>query len=259
MGRLDARVAIVTGGARGIGFGIASRFAREGAAVVIAQRSVSEGASAVAAIEAEGGRAVTIATDITDEASVQALVDQTVATFGGLHVLVNNAGTGIAEQLWELDYAEYQRVMNVNVGGALLCMKFASRVMMAAGHGSIINISSIQGVLPLAQSAVYAATKGAINLITQQTALDLGPYGIRVNAIAPGFIDNPMMNQYCDLVSPTPGATLAAAKKSLPLGRLGSPADIAGAAIFFATDDSAWVTGTTLLVDGGSLCHGPIG
>lgn len=259
MGRLDAQVAIVTGGARGIGLGIATRFAREGACVVLAQRSAEEGAAAVAAIAADGGRAVTIATDITDDASVQALVEQTVATFGGLDVLVNNAGTGVAEQVWDLDYAEYERVMNVNVGGTLLCMKFASRVMMAAGRGSIINISSIQGVLPLAQSAVYAATKGAVNLITQQTALDLGPFGIRVNAIAPGYIDNPMMNQYCDLVSPTPGATLAAAKKSIPLGRLGSPADIAGAAVFFASDDASWVTGTTLLVDGGSLCHGPIG
>lgn len=258
MGRLDAQVAIITGGARGIGFGIAERFAREGASVVLAQRSAKEGESAVEAITAAGGRAVTIATDITDEASVQALVEHTVEAYGRLDVLVNNAGTGIAEQIWDLDYASYERVMNVNVGGTLLCMKYASRVMMAAGRGSIINISSIQGLLPLPQSAVYAATKGAVNLITQQAALDLGPHSIRVNAIAPGFIDNPMMNEYCDLVSPTPGATLSAAKKSIPLGRLGSPADIAGAALFFASDDSAWVTGTTLLVDGGSLCHGPI-
>ncbi|TFD67719.1 SDR family NAD(P)-dependent oxidoreductase [Cryobacterium ruanii] len=258
MGRLNGQVAIVTGGARGIGLGIASRFAREGASVVLAQRSAEEGADAVASITAEGGRVITITTDITLESSVQGLIEQTVATFGRLDVLVNNAGTGVVEQVWDLNYTDYERVMNVNVGGTLLCTKFASRVMKEAGRGSIINISSIQGVLPLAQSAVYAATKGAVDLITKQNALDLGPFGIRVNAIAPGYIDNPMMHEYCDLVSQTPGSALAAAKKAIPLGRLGSPDDIAGAAVFFASDDAAWVTGTTLLVDGGSLCHGPL-
>jgi NAD(P)-dependent dehydrogenase (short-subunit alcohol dehydrogenase family) len=131
--------------------------------------------------------------------------------------------------------------------------------MRAGGRkGSIINISSIQGVLPLRQSAVYAGSKGAVNLITRQTAVDLGPFGIRVNAIAPGYVDNAMMHGYHDLVSETPGDAIGAARRSIVLGRLGRTEDIAGPAVFFASADSDYVTGTILLVDGGAQCHGAI-
>jgi 3-oxoacyl-[acyl-carrier protein] reductase len=145
------------------------------------------------------------------------------------------------------------------VGGVLLCTKYAARVMKEKRRGgSIVNISSIQGVLPLRQSAVYAGSKGAVNLITQQTAADLGAFGIRVNAIAPGYIDNEMMHGYHDLVSEAPGEAIAAAKRSIVLGRLGTPEDIAGSALFLASDESSYVTGTLMLVDGGSQSHGAI-
>lgn len=257
--RLSGKVAIVTGGARQIGFAIASRFAAEGASVVLAQRSESEGAEAERAIRTAGGEATSVSCDVADEASVAAAVDRAVELYGGLDLLVNNAGTGVAEHITDLDWADYQRVMNINVGGVLLGTKHGARAMKAGGKGgSIINISSIQGVLPLRQSAVYAGSKGAVNLITQQTATDLGPFGIRVNTIAPGYIDNAMMHGYHDFVSEMPGEAIAAAKRSIVLGRLGATEDIAGPALFFASDDSSYVTGTLLLVDGGSQCHGAI-
>ena len=259
-GRLSGKVAVVTGGAREIGFGIASRFAAEGAKVVLAQRSESEGAAAQAQIRDAGGEATAISCDVTLEESVAEMVDRAVSIYGTVDVMVNNAGVGIAEKITDLDWAEYLRVMNTNVGGVLLGTKYAARAMKAAGKGgSIINISSIQGVLPLTDSAVYAGSKGAVNLITQQTAVDLGPFGIRVNAIAPGYIDNAMMHLYHDLISKTPGAAIDTARRSIVLGRLGRTEDIAGPALFFASDDSGYVTGTVLLVDGGSQCHGAVG
>lgn len=259
-GRLSGKVAIVTGGAREIGFGIASRFAAEGAKVVLAQRSESEGVAAQAQIREAGGEATAISCDVTLEESVAEMVDRAVSLYGTVDVMVNNAGVGNAEKITDLDWAEYLRVMNTNVGGVLLGTKYAARAMQAAGKGgSIINISSIQGVLPLTESAVYAGSKGAVNLITQQTAVDLGPFGIRVNAIAPGYIDNAMMHLYHDLISKTPGAAIDTARRSIVLGRLGRTEDIAGPALFFASDDSGYVTGTVLLVDGGSQCHGAVG
>lgn len=257
--RLSGKVAIVTGGGRQIGFAIASRFAAEGASVVLAQRGEHQGGEAEAAIHAAGGEATAVTCDVADEKSVAAMVDRTVELYGRVDILVNNAGTGIAEHVTDLSWDEYRRVIDINVGGVLLCTKYAARAMKSGGQGgSIINISSIQGVLPLRQSAVYAGSKGAVNLITQQTAADLGPMGIRVNTIAPGYIDNEMMHGYHDLVSETPGEAIAAARRSIVLGRLGTPDDVASSALFFASDESSYVTGTLLLVDGGSQCHGAI-
>jgi NAD(P)-dependent dehydrogenase (short-subunit alcohol dehydrogenase family) len=257
--RLSGKVAVVTGGARQIGLAIATRFAAEGASVVLAQRSEAEGADAQAAIRAAGGEAMSVVCDVADEASVAAAFDRTLKTYGAVDILVNNAGTGVAEPITDLSWDDYRRVIDVNVGGVLLSTKYGARAMRSAGRGgSIINISSIQGVLPLRQSAVYAGSKGAVNLITRQTAADLGSFGIRVNAIAPGYVDNAMMHRYHDLVSETPGEAIRVAKHSIVLGRLCRTDDIAGPALFFASDDSAYVTGTLLLVDGGAQCHGAI-
>ncbi|CAB4928095.1 MAG: glucose 1-dehydrogenase [Actinobacteria bacterium] len=258
-GRLEGRVAIVTGGSRQIGFAIARRFAVEGASVVLAARGRDDGLEAEQAIRAAGGEATAIVCDVADEASVAATVDRTLELYGRLDVMVNNAGTGTAEDITDLSWDEYRRVIDINVGGVLLGTKYAARAMKLGGRGgSIINISSIQGVLPLKQSAVYAGSKGAVNLITQQTATDLGPFGIRVNTIAPGYIDSPMMHGYHDLVSTSPGEAIGAAKRSIVLGRLATTDDVAGPALFFASDDSVYVTGTLMLVDGGSQCHGAI-
>lgn len=258
-GRLRGRVAIVTGGSRQIGLAIATRFAAEGASVVLAARGEDDGLAAERGIRDQGGEATAVVCDVADEASVAATVDRTVELYGGLDILVNNAGTGIAEEITDLSWEDYRRVIDINVGGVLLGTKYGARAIKRGGRGgSIINISSIQGVLPLKQSAVYAGSKGAVNLITQQTAADLGPSGIRVNAIAPGYIDSPMMHGYHDLVSASPGEAIGAARRSIVLGRLATTDDVAGPALFFASDDSAYVTGTLLLVDGGSQCHGAI-
>lgn len=258
-GRLESKVAIVTGGSRQIGFAIARRFAAEGASVVIAARGVDDGLEAERAIRAAGGEATSVVCDVADEASVAATVDRALALYERVDIMVNNAGTGTAEEITDLSWDEYRRVIDINVGGVLLGTKYGARAMQRGGRGgSIINISSIQGVLPLKQSAVYAGSKGAVNLITQQTAADLGPSGIRVNAIAPGYIDSPMMHGYHDLVSASPGEAIAAARRSIVLGRLATTDDVAGPALFFASDDSAYVTGTLMLVDGGSQSHGAI-
>lgn len=258
-GRLQGKVAIVTGGSRQIGLAIATRFAAEGASVVLAARGEDDGLAAERSIRDQGGEATAVVCDVADEASVAATVDRTVELYGGLDIMVNNAGTGVAEEITDLSWEDYRRVIDINVGGVLLGTKYAARAIVFTGRGgSIINISSIQGVLPLKQSAVYAGSKGAVNLITQQTAADLGPLGIRVNAIAPGYIDSPMMHGYHDLVSTSPGEAIGAAKRSIVLGRLATTDDVAGPALFYASDDSAYVTGTLLLVDGGSQSHGAI-
>ena len=258
-GRLQGKVAIVTGGSRQIGLAIASRFASEGASVVLAARGEVDGLAAERAIRAQGGEATAVVCDVADEASVAATVDRTLELYGCLDIMVNNSGTGTAEEITEFSWEDYRRVIDINVGGVLLGTKYAARAIKRGGRGgSIINISSIQGVLPLKQSAVYAGSKGAVNLITQQTAADLGPSGIRVNAIAPGYIDSPMMHGYHDLVSASPGEAISAARRSIVLGRLATTDDVAGPALFFASEDSLYVTGTLLLVDGGSQCHGAI-
>ncbi len=258
-GRLQGKVAIVTGGSRQIGLAIATRFAAEGASVVLAARGEDDGLAAERSIRDQGGEATAVVCDVAEEASVAATVDRTVELYGGLDIMVNNAGTGVAEEITDLSWEDYRRVIDINVGGVLLGTKYAARAIVVTGRGgSIINISSIQGVLPLKQSAVYAGSKGAVNLITQQTAADLGPLGIRVNAIAPGYIDSPMMHGYHDLVSASPGEAIGAAERSIVLGRLATTDDVAGPALFYASDDSAYVTGTLLLVDGGSQSHGAI-
>jgi NAD(P)-dependent dehydrogenase (short-subunit alcohol dehydrogenase family)/uncharacterized protein GlcG (DUF336 family) len=255
-GRLENKVAIVTGGGRGIGEAIAKRFAREGAKVVLAQRTEEEGKEVAKAITAEGGEATVISTDVTAPDSVKAMLQQTLSTYGKVDILVNNAGIGVLEDLVDLSMDNYDAVMDVNVRGVLLCMKYAARPMIEAGTGSIINMASFNAFVGLQRFALYCASKAAVVNLSRQTALDLGPRGIRVNAIAPGYIDNPMMHGYCDSHE-NPRATLAEALRSIPLGHFGTNDDVAAAALFLASDDAAFVTGTTLVVDGGTLCHGP--
>ena len=142
-GRLSGKVAVVTGGARQIGFAIASRYAAEGAKVVLAQRSAEEGAAAAEQITQQGGEVISIITDVSVESSVEAMVDQAMSRYGAVHIMVNNAGVGIAERITELDYSEYERVIGINVGGVLLCTKYAARAMQSGGHGGSIIIISL--------------------------------------------------------------------------------------------------------------------
>lgn len=253
-GRLDGKVAIVTGAGRGIGEAIARRFAREGASVVAAQRTLADGELVASAIEAEGGRAIAVAVDVRDPASVAAMVGAAVATFGQLDLLCNNAGIGGVESLLNLRMEYYDTVMDTNVRGLILCMKYGIPPMLEQGRGSVINIASVTSFVGLPDSVVYCASKGAVLMITRQAALDFASQGVRVNAIAPGFIGNPMFDAYCD-AQPDPDTALQEVLGVIPMGRLGTDDDVAAAAVYLGSDEARWVTGSTLVVDGGMLCR----
>lgn len=251
---LDGRVAIVTGAGRGIGEAIVHRFAREGASVVAAQRSQEDGEAVVAAVTQSGGDAISIPTDVRDEASVQRLVSSTIETFGRLDILVNNAGVGIRRTVTESTMDEWDEVMEPNVRGVFLCMKYGIQLMVEQRSGSVINMASVASFVGFTRDAAYCASKGAVLMLTRQAALDYAPMGIRVNAICPGFIDTPMLRYYCSQ-QPDPDAAWHEVLAQHPMGRVGTPEDIAGAAFYLAGDDSTWVTGSTITVDGGLLAQ----
>jgi NAD(P)-dependent dehydrogenase (short-subunit alcohol dehydrogenase family) len=254
MGALAGKVAIVTGAGRGIGEGIARRFAREGAAVVAAQRSAADGERVVADIARAGGRALCVVVDVRDPASVEALVARTMDAHGRLDVLVNNAGVGLLRSVTESTIEEYDYVVDPNQRGVFICMKYGIPPMLEQGAGSVINIASVASFVGFRRDAAYCASKGAVLMLTRQAALDYAARGVRVNAICPGFIDTPMLRLYCDQ-QPDPVAAWDEVLAQHPAGRLGTPDDVAAAAVYFASDDSAWVTGTALPVDGGLLCQ----
>ena len=250
--RLAEKVAIVTGAGRGIGEGIAWRFAREGAAVVAAQRSEVEGNRVVGSIVAEGGRATAVQTDVRDAASVERLVETTLETYGRLDCVCSNAGVGLLRSVVDSTVEEYDYVMDPNLRGVFLCMKYGIAPMLDAGGGSIINIASVASFVGFPNDAAYCAAKGGVLMLTKQAALDYAEQNVRVNAICPGFIETPMLYEYCD-GQPDPESAMAEVVAFHPMGRVGSVDDVAGAAVYFASDDSNWVTGTALPVDGGLL------
>ena len=251
---LDGRVAIVTGAGRGIGEAVVHRFAREGASVVAAQRSVEDGEAVVAAVTRGGGHAISFPTDVRDEASVERLVRRTMDAFGRLDILVNNAGVGIRRTVTESTMDEWDEVMEPNVRGVFLCMKYGIRPMVEQRSGSVINMASVASFVGFERDAAYCASKGAVLMLTRQVALDYARSGIRVNAICPGFIDTPMLRYYCDQQA-DPDAAWRDVLAQHPMGRVGTPEDVAGAAVYLAGDDSTWVTGSTITVDGGLLAQ----
>jgi NAD(P)-dependent dehydrogenase (short-subunit alcohol dehydrogenase family) len=251
---LNARVAIVTGGGRGIGEAIVRRFAEEGAIVIAAQRSAEDGDAVVDAVVRKGGRALAIPTDVRDAESVQRLVAVTLERFGRLDILVNNAGMGIRRTVTESTVDEWDHVMDPNVRGVFLCMKYGIPPMVEQGSGSVINMASVASFVGFPRDAAYCASKGAVLMLTRQAALDYAPFGVRINAICPGFIDTPMLRQYCSQ-QPDPEEAWQEVLSQTPTGRVGTPDDVAGAAVYLAGDDSAWVTGSTLTVDGGLLAQ----
>jgi NAD(P)-dependent dehydrogenase (short-subunit alcohol dehydrogenase family) len=250
--RLAGRVAIVTGAAAGIGRGIARRFAREGAAVVIADQDAAGAARASDEIAAVGGTAWAYTVDVADRAQVDGLVEAAVARFGRIHILVNNAAIALLyEPFFEISEASWRRMIDVNLTGAFWCSQAAARHMAAQRDGVIINIGSVNSFRPEAQVAHYAATKGGIMLLTRAMALDLAPYGIRVNAIAPGAIRTKRTEVFD--ADPAHREMVARALGGIPLHRRGDPDEVAAAAVFLAGSESTYILGHTLVVDGGSL------
>jgi len=248
MGRLEGKVALISGAARGMGNAEARRFAAEGAKVVVADIVDDEGAQLVNEI---GDAAHFVHLDVTQEDQWQAAVEAAVSTFGKLDVLVNNAGTVIPSMMRDLSLENYRTVTEVNQTGVFLGMKSAVPAMEAAGGGSIINISSIDGMIGMDLVFAYVASKWAVRGMTKTAALELAPLGIRVNSIHPGFVHTKLGNP-----NPTEDSKAALDRYSarrVPLGRTGQPEDIANLALFLASDESAFSTGSEFVADGGFL------
>ncbi len=243
------KVCVVTGGADGIGRGIASAFARGGAVVVIGDRDQAAGQSVADELSGEGCRVRFGRCDVSDPPQAKALVDLAVAEFGGLDVLVNNAGIQIEKTIEELDADEWDQLMSVNMKGVFLCSKYALGPMRSRGGGSIVNIGSINGFWVEPGLGAYCASKGGVIALTRSTATDFGKDGIRCNCICPGFIDTGMAGRYLEsLPSPTAREDMT---RQHAVGRLGLPSDIASMAQFLASDAAGFVTGSIVVVDGG--------
>ena len=245
--RVAGKVALVSGGARGIGAATAELLAREGAAVVIADVLEAEGRQTEARIVEAGGRATFMLLDVTDEANWQAVIAATVAAYGKLDVVVNNAGiSGRRSPVTETDGDNWDRVMEINGKGVFLGTKLAIPELRRAGGGSIINISSIYGMVGSETSAAYHASKGAVRIFTKAAAIQYAGEGIRVNSVHPGFVDSPMTaaaHAVPEVHDLRVGRT--------PLGRMGTPEDIAAGILYLASDESSFVTGSELVIDGG--------
>ncbi len=241
MARFDGRVAIVTGGASGIGKATATRIAAEGGSVVIADLQDEAGQAVVDEITKEGGKARYVHLDVTDEAGWANAVASAVETFGGLDILVNNAGIGDTEPLEVTTIDTWNKVVAVTQTSVFLGMKAAAEALKQSGHGSVVNISSMYGIVGSGVSPAYHSAKGAVRLLTKTTALGWAKEGVRVNSVHPGYIDTPILGDTDrDLLI---GAT--------PMGRLGQPEEIAAMITFLASDEASFTTGGEFVVDGG--------
>ncbi|MEI6486908.1 MAG: glucose 1-dehydrogenase [Sphingomonadales bacterium] len=250
MSRLTGKVALVTGAASGLGAAAARRLARAGAAVVLTDRDIA-GEDVAASIVDGGGQAVFRLHDVTSQPDWAAAVEHAVADFGGLHILVNNAGVaGGNNALMDHSYEAWRQILGVNLDGVFLGLRHAGPRIAAAGGGSVINISSILGKVGMAGAAAYCASKGGVTLLTKAAALEWAPLGIRVNSIHPGFIDTPMVSGA--LAGREDGNEMRVALMAAhPLGRFGLPREIGDAVAFLASDEASFITGAELVVDGG--------
>ena len=243
---LEGKVALVSGGSRGIGAATAELLASEGAAVVIGDVLRDEGLQTQSRINESGGRCTFLDLDVTDEGNWERVVAATVSEYGKLDILVNNAGISGRTRVEETDTELWDRVMDINAKGVFLGTKVAIPAMRSAGGGSIINISSIYGIVGSETSTAYHTSKGAVRLLTKATAVQYAGEGIRCNSVHPGFVDSPMTARFHaqpEVRADRVGRT--------PLGRLGVPQDIAWGILFLASDESSFMTGSELVIDGG--------
>jgi acetoin reductase-like protein len=255
--QLEGKTAIVTGGARGIGRAICERYAAEGALAVVADRLAADAEATAAAITAAGGNALAFGIDVTEQASIDAMVEAVAREAGSIDILVNGAGIFDMAPLLEVTPESYDQVFAVNVKGLLFTLQAVARQMVAQGRGGkIINFASQAGRRGEALVAVYCASKAAVISLTQSAALALIPHRINVNAIAPGVIDTPMWDHVDALFARHLNIPIGERKRqvgeAVPHGRMGRPEDIVGAAVFLASADSNYIVGQTLNVDGGN-------
>jgi NAD(P)-dependent dehydrogenase (short-subunit alcohol dehydrogenase family) len=247
-GRVEGKIALVTGGSSGIGRATALLFAKEGAKVVVADVTVSGGEETVQMIKAAGGEAIFVKADMAKAADVEAMVQKAVATYGRLDCAHNNAGIeGTTKKTHDYDEAEWDRVIAINVKGVWLCMRYQIPQMLKQGGGAIVNTASDAGLLGVPQMPAYVASKHAVVGLTKTAALEYAKAGIRVNAVCPGVIKTPMVDRITGL-RPGRAERMTAAE---PIGRMGKPEEIAAAVVWLCSDAASFVTGLPMAVDGG--------
>jgi NAD(P)-dependent dehydrogenase (short-subunit alcohol dehydrogenase family) len=246
------KVALVTGGTSGIGRAAAIAFAQAGAKVVVAGRRQTEGEETVKAIHALGGEAFFVVTDVSQDADVKALVEKTVAQYGGVDIAFNNAGIEHEPiPIPDQTEATYDKIMDINVKGVWLSMKYEIPVMLQRGGGAIINTSSIAGLLGAAGVSIYVASKHAVEGFTKSIALEYAKSGIRVNAVSPGPIQTAMFERFAG-TNPAAGEFF---KSAVPMGRVGTAEEVVNAVLWLASDAASYVTGQSLSVDGGYIAQ----
>jgi len=247
MFNLEGKTAIVTGASRGLGYGIAECFAKAGVNLVLANRNPQDGANAKEGLDSYGTKVISVPTDVSQKDSVERMVGKTIDKFGGIDILINNAGIMNRNPLLDLQEEEWDKVIDTNLKGYFLCAQTAAKQMVKQGGGRIVNIASIRSLLVADKRSAYCATKGGIVQLTKSMALEWAPYKILVNSIAPGYFATEIVTEYFSKMPEMEQSVL----KGIPLNRIGKPSDLCGAAIFLASPASDYLTGAVIYIDGG--------